>query len=302
MVDSQPLQSSCRKPELPLIDYTAANAPDAFFESLKQYGFATLISHPLDMERVNRIYSAWRVHFSEGVPDEFAMDPVRQDGYFALDQAESAKGQQVRDHKEYFQFYRWGRCPGHLKHDLEAHFDDCLSFSTTLLRWVAEHLPPDIANRLSMPLESMIEDSAQTMLRVLHYPQYSPVLCCLEPRLTRTLIYSPFCRRLMDPVSSFSCLMVNGLRWLTVLVRWSSILGICCRRRQKGSYDLPPIVSPYLMRAKRRLVVCHYPCFCILDLRSPSLPATRRTLISESVCKSWVSFRAIQQLLTGEPN
>ncbi|NCG06157.1 MAG: isopenicillin N synthase family oxygenase [Gammaproteobacteria bacterium] len=170
MVDSQPLQSSCRKPELPLIDYTAANAPDAFFESLKQYGFATLISHPLDMERVNRIYSAWRVHFSEGVPDEFAMDPVRQDGYFALDQAESAKGQQVRDHKEYFQFYRWGRCPGHLKHDLEAHFDDCLSFSTTLLRWVAEHLPPDIANRLSMPLESMIEDSAQTMLRVLHYP------------------------------------------------------------------------------------------------------------------------------------
>ena len=156
--------------ELPLIDYTASTAPEAFFDSLKQYGFATLISHPLDMERVNRIYSAWRAHFAEGVASEFTMDPIRQDGYFALDQAESAKGQAVRDYKEYFQFYRWGRCPSHLKHDLEAHFEDCLRFSTTLLRWVAEYLPADIVNRLSMPLESMIEDSAQTMLRVLHYP------------------------------------------------------------------------------------------------------------------------------------
>jgi isopenicillin N synthase-like dioxygenase len=43
-------------------------------------------------------------------------------------------------------------------------------FSTTLLRWVAQQLPSDIVSRLSMPLESMIENSAQTMLRVLHYP------------------------------------------------------------------------------------------------------------------------------------
>ena len=181
MVDSQPLQSSCRKPELPLIDYTAANAPDAFFESLKQYGFATLISHPLDMERVNRIYSAWRAHFSEGVPDEFTMDPVRQDGYFALDQAESAKGQQVRDHKEYFQFYRWGRCPGHLKHDLEAHFDDCLSFSTTLV---------GVASSASVRPASSLPfffTSARAMCLRLRVPVPTPCYCrstCLHPTCT----------------------------------------------------------------------------------------------------------------------
>ena len=170
MGDSAHAHHASEVRELPLIDYTASTAPEAFFDSLKQYGFATLISHPLDMERVNRIYSAWRAHFAEGVASEFTMDPIRQDGYFTLDQAESAKGQAVRDYKEYFQFYRWGRCPTHLKHDLEAHFEDCLRFSTTLLRWVAAYLPSDIVNRLSMPLESMIEDSAQTMLRVLHYP------------------------------------------------------------------------------------------------------------------------------------
>ena len=86
--------------QLPLIDFTSEDAPDAFFDSLKTFGFATLMSHPLDMARVGRIYSEWRAQFSQGVPSGFAMDPIDQDGYFALDNAESAKGQLVRDFKE----------------------------------------------------------------------------------------------------------------------------------------------------------------------------------------------------------
>lgn len=156
--------------ELPLIDFTHENASQAFFESLASFGFATLINHPLDMERVERIYSDWRAYFAEGVGSEFAMDPTRQDGYFALEQAESAKGQVLRDHKEYFQFYDWGRCPEHLKRDLSDHFDDCVRFASTLLRWVAANLPIEIAESLSIPLEDMIRQSAQSMLRVLHYP------------------------------------------------------------------------------------------------------------------------------------
>ena len=97
MVNSLHVPYAGKKHELPLINYKAADAPEAFFESLRQYGFATLISHPLDMTRVDRIYSAWRAHFAEGVATEFVMDPVSQDGYFALDQAESAKGQEGLD-------------------------------------------------------------------------------------------------------------------------------------------------------------------------------------------------------------
>ena len=156
--------------ELPLIDFTHENASQAFFESLASFGFATLINHPLDMGRVERIYSDWRAYFAEGVGSEFAMDPTRQDGYFALEQAESAKGQVLRDHKEYFQFYDWGRCPEHLKRDLSEHFNDCVGFASTMLRWVAANLPTDIAESLSIPLENMIRESAQSMLRVLHYP------------------------------------------------------------------------------------------------------------------------------------
>ena len=156
--------------ELPLIDFTEEGAGQAFFDSLASFGFATLINHPLDMWRVERIYTSWRDYFAKGVGSEFEMDPMRQDGYFALEQAESAKGQVLRDHKEYFQFYDWGRCPEHLKQDLSDHFDDCVSFASTLLRWVADHLPNDVANALSIPLEDMIHKSAQSMLRVLHYP------------------------------------------------------------------------------------------------------------------------------------
>jgi len=156
--------------ELPLIDFTEEGAGQAFFDSLASFGFATLINHPLDMGRVERIYTSWRDYFAEGVGSEFDMDPRRQDGYFSLDQAESAKGQILRDHKEYFQFYDWGRCPAHLKQDLSDHFGDCVGFASTLLRWVADHLPADVADALSIPLEDMIRESAQSMLRVLHYP------------------------------------------------------------------------------------------------------------------------------------
>lgn len=157
-------------PELPLIDFSDEAASKAFFDSLESFGFATLVNHPLDMARVERIYSSWRDYFAEGVSSEFTMDPVNQDGYFALEQAESAKGQVLRDHKEYFQFYDWGRCPEHLKQDLTDHFEGCVCFASTLLRWVASHLPAEVAESLSIPLEDMIRESAQSMLRVLHYP------------------------------------------------------------------------------------------------------------------------------------
>lgn len=156
--------------ELPLINFTHDGASQAFFDSLQSFGFATLINHPLDMGRVDRIYASWRDYFAEGVGEEFVMDPSRQDGYFAIERAESAKGQVLRDHKEYFQFYDWGRCPEHLKRDLSDHFNDCVGFASTMLRWVAANLPTDIAESLSIPLEDMIRESAQSMLRVLHYP------------------------------------------------------------------------------------------------------------------------------------
>lgn len=207
--------------QLPLIDYTCDTASEEFFESLKSFGFATLIAHPLDMSRVDRIYQEWQTYFSSGGASDFSIDGEKQDGYVALEQAESAKGQAVRDHKEYFQYYSWGRCPSHLKADLDAHYQDCLKFSSTLLKWVATHLPKDISDALSMPLEAMIERSAQTMLRVLHYP---PIVAGVE--LPRAAAHEDINLLTVLPASDGPGLELQRIDggWLEVINRPSQVV------------------------------------------------------------------------------
>ncbi len=156
--------------QLPVISWNEPDCGPRFVESLREFGFSALIDHPLDVERINRIYTDWRDYFATGDAQNFRMDPEQQDGYFSPDEAESAKGYEQRDFKEYFQFYTWGRCPEALRADLLGHFEQALDVASQLLRWVGEYAPTDIVGQLSEPLESMIQDSAQSMLRVLHYP------------------------------------------------------------------------------------------------------------------------------------
>ena len=156
--------------ELPQLSYVAPNFADAFVDSLRQYGFAAIVDHPLDNRRVERIYRDWLAFFASDDVRAFTMDPQRQDGYFSLQLAEHAKGFRDRDFKEYFQFYRWGRCPETLRTDLEAHFSAAVMLGATLLGYIAHSLPASISAGLTEPLGDMIVDSQQTMLRVLHYP------------------------------------------------------------------------------------------------------------------------------------
>ena len=107
---------------LPQISYDADDFDEKFMASLHQYGFAAVIDHPLDGERIGRIYAEWLTFFSSGMAVNYRMDPIKQDGYFSLCDAEHAKGYSERDYKEYFQFYPWGRCPEALQTDLADHF------------------------------------------------------------------------------------------------------------------------------------------------------------------------------------
>ena len=158
--------------ELAQISLTAEDFDQAFMASLRRYGFAALIHHQLDDDRVQRIYEAWRVFFGSGVASSYAMDPEAQDGYFSPEQAESARGFSQRDYKEYFQYYPWGRCPDFLQSDLDAHFEAAVALGSRLLRSIAGQLPATITAQLTEPLCAMIEQSGQSMLRVLHYPAF----------------------------------------------------------------------------------------------------------------------------------
>ena len=155
---------------LPLISCRDPDFAQRFVASLQDYGFGALIDHPLDMQRVRSIYRDWRSYFARGVDAEYDMDPIRQDGYFSTDVAEHAKGSRRRDFKEYFQYYVWGRCPQHLRADLEAHFQQTVAFAAELLMHIEREAPAEVMTNLGESLSGMIANSHQSMLRVLHYP------------------------------------------------------------------------------------------------------------------------------------
>ena len=155
---------------LPQISYTAPGFDAAFMASLHEYGFAAVVDHPLDDDRVARIYGEWLAFFASGGATEFRMDPVKQDGFFSLEEAEHAKGFVERDFKEYFQFYPWGRCPESLQADLASHFAAAVELGAELLNCIARGLPEAVTAEFTEPLRDMIQGSEQSMLRVLHYP------------------------------------------------------------------------------------------------------------------------------------
>jgi isopenicillin N synthase-like dioxygenase len=156
--------------QLPLLSYRAPNFGRHFVTSLKQFGFAAIIDHPLDSNRIERIYARWRAYFASGEAGCYPMDPERQDGYFSVQVAEHAKGFSQRDYKEYFQYYPWGRCPAELSEDVRAYYQEALRFAESLLTSVEEHSPREVQRSFSEPLTAMIKGSEQSMLRILHYP------------------------------------------------------------------------------------------------------------------------------------
>ena len=164
------------------VDYESPDAPERFVASLRETGFGVLSNHPLESARIEAIYERWRAFFTDGPTGEYLHDPERHDGFFPRAEAETAKGHRLRDIKEYFHFYPWGRCPPELRDELAAYHRDAEALAATLLGWVERHTPPEIAAGFDEPLSGMIRGSEQSLLRVLHYP---PLDEAVEPGAVR---------------------------------------------------------------------------------------------------------------------
>ncbi|EAS42816.1 isopenicillin N synthase family oxygenase [Photobacterium profundum] len=156
--------------KLEAVDYTADNAEELFVESLRNTGFGVLKNHPIQQKLVSAIYENWYNFFASENKDAFRFNVETQDGFFPSEISETAKGHTQKDIKEYFHYYPWGQCPEALKEELQNYYDEANKLAGELLSWVEKHSPEDVANKYSQPLSSMVEDSSQTLLRVLHYP------------------------------------------------------------------------------------------------------------------------------------
>ncbi|REL31704.1 2OG-Fe(II) oxygenase family protein [Thalassotalea euphylliae] len=156
--------------QVQVVDYQSPDAPEQFVKSLRETGFGVLVNHPIKQEVVESIYKNWYEFFTSDEKQQYAFDPEKQDGYFAPEISEVAKGHTKKDIKEYYHVYPWGRIPASLKDEIMAYYELASNLATELLDWVETHSPAEVAAKYSEPLSNMIKDTPNTLLRVLHYP------------------------------------------------------------------------------------------------------------------------------------
>jgi len=156
--------------QLQAIDYTSATAQEDFVKSLHETGFGVLKNHPIQQTLVSAIYNEWQTFFDSEEKYNYRYNKGTQDGYFPPDVSETAKGHTKKDIKEYFHYYPWGQCPEDKKALLEQYYAEANTLASALLAWVEKHSPAEVAKHYSQSLSSMVENSDQTLLRVLHYP------------------------------------------------------------------------------------------------------------------------------------
>ena len=159
--------------DVQVVDYSVADAPEKFVESLRETGFAVLTNHPIQQQLVESIYSNWLEFFGTESKHDFAFDPEKQDGYFSPDVSEVAKGHTKKDIKEYYHIYPTGRVPAQLEEEIRGYYDRASGLAGELLSWIEEHSPEEVKAKFSEPLPNMIKDTPNTLLRVLHYPPFS---------------------------------------------------------------------------------------------------------------------------------
>lgn len=153
-----------------VVDYQAPDAPRRFARSLHETGFAVLVNHPLPQSLVQAIYDEWLAFFDTDAKYPYRYSDDNQDGYFGPDVSETAKGNSIRDLKEFFHVYPWGRYPSEVSDAALQYATQAKEIANTLLGWLQDETPPEVAERFSRPLDEMMAGSTRTLLRILRYP------------------------------------------------------------------------------------------------------------------------------------
>jgi isopenicillin N synthase-like dioxygenase len=151
------------------VRFGSPEAGERLTASLVGTGFAVLTEHPVSRDLIQQAYAEWEGFFASSARHDYTFDPETQDGYFPY-RSENAKGRAQKDLKEFFHVYPKTDLPAGMSDRTRRLYDALSELAGDLLGLVEDHAPEAVRRRLSMPLRRMIEGSAQTLLRVLHYP------------------------------------------------------------------------------------------------------------------------------------
>lgn len=151
------------------VDYKSPDAPVALQRSLRDTGFAVLANHPITPERIDAFYAKWGAFFADDAKADFTVQPPRHDGFFPF-RSENAKGSSLKDLKEFFHVYPECPLPAELEADTREIYRELEILGTTLLSWIQAQTPDAVKANFTLPLDDMMQDSKQSLLRILHYP------------------------------------------------------------------------------------------------------------------------------------
>ena len=158
--------------EILTIDYQSSDLGLNLTKSLKNTGFAVLKNHPISKILISSIYDEWKSFFNSNTKHNYLFHKVKQDGYFPY-LSENAKGSQVKDLKEFYHIYDWGRYPSEISDKTNQLISEFKVMARNLLSEINMNSPSNIQNKFSIPLDTMIDKSPQNLLRIIHYPPLS---------------------------------------------------------------------------------------------------------------------------------
>ena len=158
--------------EILTIDYQSSDLGLNLTKSLKNTGFAVLKNHPISKILISSIYDEWKSFFNSNAKHNYLFHKVKQDGYFPY-LSENAKGSQVKDLKEFYHIYDWGRYPSEISDKTNQLISEFKVMARNLLSEININSPSNIQNKFSIPLDTMIDKSPQNLLRIIHYPPLS---------------------------------------------------------------------------------------------------------------------------------
>lgn len=151
------------------VRYTSPDAPADFTRMIRETGFAVLTDHPVPHDLIFETYAEWQRFFASEEKHRYEYDRESYWGYYPY-LSENAKDQDVKDLKEFFHAFAWSPTPDGLSDRTRRLFDTLNGLAETLLGWIDDNTPADVASGFSMPLRDMIDGSKRTVFRILHYP------------------------------------------------------------------------------------------------------------------------------------